>query len=111
MRCLACHYSLKNLTEHRCPECGREFDPNDSTTVSNEPPRPVPIMSRVWLGLCYTFAVLFVFHVSIFQADSLSLFSNDPFLLKVARSAWGSFVWTSLIAVFFVFPYVAIARW
>ena len=32
MRCLSCHYSLENLTEHRCPECGREFDPDDDTT-------------------------------------------------------------------------------
>jgi predicted amidophosphoribosyltransferase len=32
VRCLSCKYDLKNLTEHRCPECGREFDPNDPTT-------------------------------------------------------------------------------
>ena len=35
MRCKACHYSLKNLTDrggHRCPECGRAFDPADSRT-------------------------------------------------------------------------------
>lgn len=34
MRCLSCKYDLKNLrgAEHRCPECGREFDPNDSET-------------------------------------------------------------------------------
>lgn len=29
MRCLSCNYDLSNLTEHRCPECGREFDPYD----------------------------------------------------------------------------------
>ena len=32
MRCLSCKYDLAQLTEHRCPECGRAFDPNDSTT-------------------------------------------------------------------------------
>ena len=34
MRCKKCHYSLANLTgpPHRCPECGREFDPNDPGT-------------------------------------------------------------------------------
>ena len=36
MRCLTCHYSLKNLTEHRCPECGRTFDPNDPDTFLAE---------------------------------------------------------------------------
>ena len=38
MRCKTCHYSLENLTgpPHRCPECGREFDPNDSATKKSE---------------------------------------------------------------------------
>jgi hypothetical protein len=32
MRCLTCHYDLRNLKsvgEHRCPECGSAFDPDD----------------------------------------------------------------------------------
>lgn len=29
MRCKTCRYSLSGLTEHRCPECGNAFDPND----------------------------------------------------------------------------------
>ncbi len=33
MRCFSCQYDLSQLTEHRCPECGRAFDPNDSNTV------------------------------------------------------------------------------
>ena len=37
MRCLDCHYSLKNLTEHRCPECGRAFDPLDARTYGMQP--------------------------------------------------------------------------
>lgn len=32
MRCLSCHYDLTNLTEHRCPECGRQFDPDDPSS-------------------------------------------------------------------------------
>jgi len=31
-RCLGCGYSLRGLTEPRCPECGRPFDPADPTT-------------------------------------------------------------------------------
>ena len=30
VRCLSCKYDLTHLPEHRCPECGREFDPDDS---------------------------------------------------------------------------------
>lgn len=36
MRCKNCHYSLANLTEHRCPECGNAFDPNDPTTFEHK---------------------------------------------------------------------------
>lgn len=32
MRCIACDYLLKDLTERRCPECRRGFDPNDPST-------------------------------------------------------------------------------
>jgi hypothetical protein len=27
MRCLKCKYDLSHLAEHRCPECGRVFNP------------------------------------------------------------------------------------
>jgi hypothetical protein len=37
MRCKTCHYSLANLTLHRCPECGRAFDPRDRRTFEAEP--------------------------------------------------------------------------
>jgi hypothetical protein len=32
MRCLECAYNLHSLTERRCPECGKEFDPDDPST-------------------------------------------------------------------------------
>lgn len=28
-RCFECGYSLRGLTDNRCPECGKEFDPHD----------------------------------------------------------------------------------
>src|SRR5690242_19490405 len=33
-RCLGCDYPLRGLTEPRCPECGRAFDPRDITSVN-----------------------------------------------------------------------------
>jgi len=50
VRCLDCNYSLKNLTEHRCPECGRAFDPNDPLTFAPATTKPWPGPIRV-LGL------------------------------------------------------------
>src|SRR5688572_12091610 len=32
MRCLGCKYDLSKLSEHRCPECGRAFDPSKART-------------------------------------------------------------------------------
>jgi len=37
VRCLSCQYDLSNLTPspeggHRCPECGRAFDPSNPTS-------------------------------------------------------------------------------
>lgn len=37
MRCLSCHYDLRNLVENRCPECGRAFDPQDFGTFASGP--------------------------------------------------------------------------
>jgi hypothetical protein len=30
--CMHCGYNLNNLSGSRCPECGRDFDPNDDST-------------------------------------------------------------------------------
>ena len=38
MRCLGCRYNLKGLAEHRCPECGRAFDPSDRNTFETRKP-------------------------------------------------------------------------
>src|SRR5216110_73209 len=32
--CWECGYSLRGLTEARCPECGRPFDPADERTMN-----------------------------------------------------------------------------
>ena len=34
MHCLHCGYDLRGLTEHRCPECGRQFDPGEPATFA-----------------------------------------------------------------------------
>lgn len=36
MRCKSCKYDLSNLTEHRCPECGRAFDPRDAKSFESD---------------------------------------------------------------------------
>ncbi len=37
MYCRGCHYDLRHLSESRCPECGRGFDPLDRATFTTRP--------------------------------------------------------------------------
>ena len=46
VRCKGCQYSLSGLTGspeggHRCPECGREFDPDDPSTFETDQAKPM----------------------------------------------------------------------
>ncbi|MCI0366145.1 MAG: hypothetical protein L0Y44_06065 [Phycisphaerales bacterium] len=62
MRCNDCHYSLENLTKHRCPECGREFDPNDPDTFLGSPrfwPRSVKQWVGFWLIASLILSILY----------------------------------------------------
>jgi hypothetical protein len=37
MYCLGCYYDLRGLTESRCPECGRTFNPDRPSSFSRTP--------------------------------------------------------------------------
>lgn len=39
MYCKSCSYPLNDLSEGKCPECGRSFDPAQSRTFRRRPPR------------------------------------------------------------------------
>jgi hypothetical protein len=64
VRCKTCHYSLANLKEHRCPECGRAFDPNDPTTF--HPAAYVPlskgVLSIIMVIVCVSFMCVVLFY-------------------------------------------------
>src|SRR5580693_7070002 len=32
--CISCNYQLRGLVTRRCPECGREFDPDNPETMN-----------------------------------------------------------------------------
>src|SRR4051812_13314867 len=49
MRCLDCNYDLRSLCEHRCPECGRPFEPNDAKTFG--PRKPMASLRQIILLL------------------------------------------------------------
>ena len=51
MRCLSCKYDLCHLTEHRCPECGREFDPANPKTYETDASRRSAVRKTVFAWL------------------------------------------------------------
>jgi hypothetical protein len=53
--CRSCGYDLRSLTQHRCPECGREFDPGQRRTYDLKPRRRA--LTR-WIGRIALLAML-----------------------------------------------------
>jgi hypothetical protein len=57
--CMACNYNLHGLIDHRCPECGRPFDPNDLASFTIRPLTPVArlvLRTRNWCVLLFVAA-------------------------------------------------------
>jgi len=60
--CRSCWYTLDGLTDRRCPECGRRFDPADRRTYRTKPRRHwwVTVTRRIGLFLAAVLMVLAV---------------------------------------------------
>lgn len=46
-RCIQCGYSLVQLPNHQCPECGRPFDPTNPTTFQSIARRKIQNQKRL----------------------------------------------------------------
>lgn len=86
MHCLDCGYALDGLTEHRCPECGRAFDPADEKTwrpwyeIDARGKRQAPWRKPVLIGL-----LVFVLFIAI---DWLTPGSASPWLSWLVVAVW-----------------------
>src|SRR5688572_3716552 len=87
MRCLDCQYDLKNLTpsggEHRCPECGRVFDPKNLTTVapdrlSLQSPWPKIVAVVVIAGLAMTITFTYNLTGRVSEDTYINSVTNKP---------------------------------
>jgi hypothetical protein len=58
VRCKTCHYSLNGLAEHRCPECGREFDPNDAKSFEADDAPSIERRAITWIANAFAIAVI-----------------------------------------------------
>jgi hypothetical protein len=71
LRCLSYQYDLRNLSEHRCPECGREFDPNALSTFESRPKEPR--LGYLLVLLVIVFAVVSIGQLSTNRFDLLGV--------------------------------------
>lgn len=84
--CIDCSYDLRALTEPRCPECGRAFDPDDPATYRTSMVRR-PLSARRMLGAAACFlAGLLCMRLINFPAESIQ--PNSPRILGVIAT-WG----------------------
>ena len=84
MRCLSCKYDLRNLAgpPHRCPECGREFDPNDPATFA---PRKRLTIKPWHLIACLAF-LLFLLSNAIVNSYDRMQSGNFSYMWKWAAA-------------------------
>jgi hypothetical protein len=87
MRCLNCKYDLRNLPEHRCPECGREFDPNDSTTFTLRHTRN---RSGIWalVAIAIIFAIGWTLEWILHVPAAVVAFGAVPIVLIILIVLW-----------------------
>ena len=80
MRCKRCGYDLRDLGEHRCPECGRPFDPQRPKTWLSS-----PVSGRKNLLLAIVGVVLFIIPLALAFAGDLGVdfVSRWPIAVRV----------------------------
>lgn len=81
MRCKRCGYDLRTLDEHRCPECGRGFDPRRPGTYLSE---PVSGKRNLWWAIAA--AAMFVIPPALGLTKALDVYFQyqSPTALHIA---------------------------
>ena len=99
MRCLDCRYNLKHLTEHRCPECGRAFDPKDAGTVlpTMRTVDPVPHLLQIAVSF-----IVILCAVSVLNSFFPSTPPPDSFIERVYEAVGASFGTTVILVLFVI---------
>jgi len=85
--CLDCDYQLQGLTKHRCPECGRAFDPEKKESfyvVSYAWDRRLKVAIGLVVGA--TVANLCIWSV-VFEGNSEAMYAVGAVALLLAFAA------------------------
>jgi hypothetical protein len=74
--CANCFYSLHGLTEHRCPECGRPFNPDDPRTFAHAPRR------RAFLPILLSYLAVFAVTIAFWVSQNPARWPGAPALTR-----------------------------
>jgi hypothetical protein len=79
-RCIDCNYVLLGLPEPRCPECGRQFDPENFHTYTYKPPY---VRWKFWMPPLIMIGITFLILVVLFQTSGVGVAATivAPFTL------------------------------
>lgn len=111
MRCLSCKYDLSHLTERRCPECGRAFDPNDPKTFVSPISRRLKLRRYAFqilisglLSFIITYASVFYLEASSPSTSPLDSAPAHAHILANTLANWPFAFAFLLIAFMYVLP-------
>lgn len=105
MYCSTCQYPLTTLQTPRCPECGREFDPDDSRTYSDRHPATTRIVGSVAGIVLGVLIAIPAFVLATFSAGAACVL----FPLPMVATLWTD---VAFLMVLLQFPaYGAIVGW
>ena len=96
MRCKRCGYDLRDLGEHRCPECSRPFDPQRPKTWLSS-----PVSGRKNLLLAIVGAVVFLIPLALaFAADlGIDFMSSWPTAVRVPVGLLGAVMMITAVTI------------
>ncbi|QQE13770.1 hypothetical protein JD969_10005 [Planctomycetota bacterium] len=84
-RCIDCEYNLAFLTENRCPECGRPFDPDNRITYihyyphENKLPTPLFIFFVLISTICIIFPLINILWFLAITTVTISYFHDKKY--------------------------------
>ena len=102
MRCKSCQYSLVNLTERRCPECGLAFDPCNPTTFDS---------NRTWTTTTDLLVLAITLSFGSLVAVARTILAGEADIFRVLTSAmYGAAGRVLLVSPVLLFVYLLVFR-
>jgi hypothetical protein len=92
--CQSCGYALKGLTENRCPECSRPFNPKNESTFDTPRSRSRCFNKRAATAVAITIAAIVVLGILLPPFKSRTPFQRPRFIIEKLQNPATIQSWT-----------------